>query len=270
MKDEKLILDKEKENGIHIFIDKKIPLELEKDIKKLIPWRKGPFFLHFSDKTLFIDSEWKSYIKLKLILELLKNQHFDTILDVGCNNGFYIIALCILFKNSYIIGIDPVSFFQTQFNLISRFLSFKVDFRLEELKNISNLGKFELILCLGVLYHRNNPFECLKILKNALKDKSSLLILETLIIKDSNLTLIPAQTYAGMSNVYFIFSVNGFINLAKKAGFTICELMHYSFTTKEEQRSTNFAPKSLGDTLYLDNTVEGYQKPCRGIFQLKK
>ena len=64
------------------------------------------------------------------------------------------------------------------------------------------------MFCMGVLYHRASPFECLLQLKHQLK-KGGELVLETLVVDgDENTVLVPQERYAMMNNVYFLPSVD--------------------------------------------------------------
>lgn len=267
------------DSGLHIYLDSLMPEHFFAFIKSFSPWRKGPFYFHFKDELFFLDSEWKSFTKIEKLLEIFKKFNIDlsnkTCLDVGCNNAYYMLALLSIFKDiKGITGIDPMSNFYMQYKLVEHFLSQqlkdKISFRLIGINDISLLKtSFDIVLCLGVLYHRSDPLAALKSLKRAMT-KDSVLILETLIILDEReVSLIPYPTYAGMSNVFFIFSPKALQNLALKAGFSVCELISYSETNNLEQRSTEFSKNSLGDSLNQSHTIEGYESILRGFFYLK-
>ncbi len=252
-----------------------------KDIAlELRPWRKGPFYLRFmqdsikSSDEFYIDSEWQSNIKMKLILDALKQINYDLdnkeVLDVGCNNGYYMFDLALRgIKN--ITGIDPIAIFFLQFYFIYKLTNINNCFyRILGVQNIHKLNKkFDLVLCMGVLYHRKEPLSTLKQLRQSIKI-GGMLLLETLILNDDKeICLCPYPTYAKMPNVYYIFSPKALSNLAFHAGFKTCELISFSYTDNKEQHTTDFIySKSLGDFLHADSTIDGYPPACRGIFIL--
>ncbi|WP_104718150.1 tRNA 5-methoxyuridine(34)/uridine 5-oxyacetic acid(34) synthase CmoB [Helicobacter trogontum] len=247
-------------------------------ILELKPWRKGPFCLHYTKDSknmqFFIDSEWQSNKKMKLILKALDTIQYDlkdkTVLDVGCNNGYYMFDLA-LRGIKHITGIDPIAIFFLQFYFIYKLSNIShCNFRLLGVQDVSKLrAKYDLVLCLGVLYHRKEPLQTLKQLKSVLAP-NGILLLETLILQDESPTcLCPYPAYAKMPNVFYIFSPQALQNLALHAGFKSCELLSYSYTDNTEQRSTDFIDKkSLGDYLTSTQTAEGYPPACRGIFML--
>ena len=242
----------------------------------LKPWRKGPFCLYHVDSSsqFYIDSEWQSNKKMKLILKALDtighNLKDKVVLDVGCNNGYYMFDLA-LRGVKHITGIDPIAIFFLQFYFFYKLSNIShCAFRLLGVQDVAKLNaKYDLILCLGVLYHRKEPLQTLKQLKSILV-QNGIVLLETLILQDSNATcLCPYPTYAKMPNVFYIFSPQALQNLALHAGFKSCEILSYSYTDNTEQRSTDFInKKSLGDHLTLTQTIEGYPPACRGIFVL--
>lgn len=247
--------------------------DLALDLK---PWRKGPFCLYGAENNtqFFIDSEWQSNKKMKLILQALDiigyNLKDKVVLDVGCNNGYYMFDLA-LRGVKHISGIDPIVIFFLQFHFIHKLTNIShCTFRLLGVQDVIMLNaKYDLILCLGVLYHRKEPLQTLKQLKSILAP-NGILLLETLILQDKAATcLCPYPTYAKMPNVFYIFSPQALQNLALHAGFKSCEILSYSYTDNTEQRSTDFIDKkSLGDYLTPTQTIEGYPPACRGIFVL--
>lgn len=243
--------------------------ELENIAKALMPWRKGPFRLG----ELFIDSEWRSFVKFNALLPHFSAEN-KRIADVGCNNGYYMFRLNALGAKQ-VVGFDPSELFSSQFYFINHFLKSPIVFERLGVEDLSEYaaknGAFELIFCLGVLYHRSDPISTLKQLKSALS-KGGELILDTLIIdRDDELVLSPAKSYAKMSNAYFIPSLKALEGWAARAKFSSFELLFTSQTDLNEQRKTQWINgQSLDDFLGSDGrTIEGYQPPKRAYIKLK-
>lgn len=257
-------------------IDSQISQNLYDLLLSLKPWRKG-YFRFFSTT---IESEWNSAIKFNLIAPHL-NITDKIIADIGCNNGYYAFRMLPLNPRK-IVGFEPSAFYKAQFELINSFVrSDKIAFELLGIEDLAHYDtKFDCIICLGVIYHRTNPIDCLKILKNALNMGGSV-ILDTLIIEspcDSkgesmrDFVLSPL-IYAKMKNVYFIPTISAFENWLKRAGFRDIELIAVKKTTADEQRKTAWIDgESLGDFLDKDDenkTIEGYPAPTRAYFKAK-
>ncbi len=243
--------------------------------KKLKPWRKGPFFLF----DLHIDSEWQSFIKWQILAP-----HCDLrgkkIADVGCNNGYYMFEMLLhqQDKPQSIMGFDPSGIFNAQFAFINHFIQAPLNFELLGVEDLplfceSNKHYFDMIFCLGVLYHRLSPLETLKCLYQSLASGGEV-ILDTLIYKsEEEICLSPAKSYAKMSNVYFIPSVATLRGWCERAKFSSFEVLGFKPTTTQEQRQSEWIDSQslemfLNDTQTL--TIEGYQAPIRGYFKLKK
>ena len=250
-------------------------IKIESNIKENIinlayllkPWRKGPFQI----SNQLINSEWDSSIKYNII----KN-HLDIkdkiVADIGCNNGYFMFRMLAL-NPKKIIGFDPSAHCLCQFDFLNHFINSDIKFEILGLQDLSHYDmKFDTILCLGVLYHRTNPIDCLKILKQSLKN-GGILILDCLII-DSNLPLVLSPlSYAKMKNVYFIPSISALENWLKRAKFSDIEIIATKKTDLEEQRKTEWINgESLESFLDKDNpqkTIEGYQAPKRIYIKAK-
>ena len=259
---------KESEYTLGDVIEIKTPPKKEIEImaKELKPWRKGPFKIN----DLFIDSEWKSFIKWNILKPHLNLENKE-ILDVGCNNGYYMFRMLEMNPKS-VVGFDPSALFNLQFNFINKFIKSSIEYKLLGVEHIPYYPKkFDVIFCLGVLYHRSDPINTLKILKQGLNPNSEL-ILDTLIIEgDEEIALSPVR-YQKMKNVYFIPTLKTLYNWIEKAKFKEVEYIGKKYTTTNEQRKTNWIEgESLNDFLNEDQTktVEGYPPPLRVYLKLK-
>jgi len=240
--------------------------KIEELAKDLIPWRKGPFKIN----DLFIDSEWRSYIKWNTLIPHLNLENKD-ILDVGCNNGYYMFRMLEMNPKS-ITGFDPSPLFNLQFEFINSFIKSNIKYELLGVEHIPLYEKkFDVIFCMGVLYHRRDPIEMLKELKSGLK-KNGEIILDTLIIEGNEEIALTPLRYAKMKNVYFIPTLKSLYNWIERAGFDKVEYIGKRYTTTNEQRKTEWIEgESLESFLNKTQTktIEGYEPPLRVYLKLK-
>ena len=258
------------ENCIKIYTRDVEPKTLEK-IKNLSwqlrPWRKGPFELF----NIFIDSEWKSYIKYNL-LEPYFNLKDKCVADIGCNNGYYLFRM-LEQKPKKLVGFDPSIHYKAQFDFINHFIKAPIEFELLGIEHLPFYeNKFDVIFCLGVLYHRTDPINALKALKNSL-NKDGYLILDTFMIDgDEPYVLTPENRYSKIPNVYFIPTIKALENWCKRAKFSKFEVLEIKKTDTSEQRKTKWIEgESLENFLDPNDenlTVEGYPAPKRVYIKL--
>ncbi len=258
------------ENCIKIY-KQDIKLETLKKIQDLAwqlrPWRKGPFELFDT----FIDSEWKSYIKYNL-LEPYFNLKDKCVADIGCNNGYYLFRMLEQMPKK-LVGFDPSIHYKTQFDFINHFIKSPIEFELLGIEHLPFYeNKFDIIFCLGVLYHRSDPINALKALKNSL-NKDGYVILDTFMIDgDEPYALTPEDRYSKIPNIYFIPTIKALENWCKRAKFTNFEVLEIKKTEINEQRKTKWIQgESLENFLDKDNknlTIEGYPAPKRVYVKL--
>lgn len=246
-------------------------------IKNLMPWRKGGFVIGKGDNHIHIDTEWRSDFKWNRLLPFISDLTGKRVLDVGGGSGYHGFRMVGAGAKNVIV-IDPSCLFYHQFMAIRHFVSpptqppcpiHFIPVGLEALPMTEHGGLFDTVFCMGVLYHRASPFECLLQLKHQLK-KGGELILETLIIDgDENTVLVPTDRYAMMNNVYFLPSVPALQNWLTKVGFVNIRCVDIDETTTDEQRATAYMDyHSLADFLHPDDdskTIEGYPRPKRAI-----
>lgn len=246
-------------------------MRIEKLLRTLMPWRKGPFSLYGVN----IDTEWRSDLKWERVLPHVSSLAGRTILDVGCGSGYHLWRM-IGAGAKLVVGIDPTQLFLCQFEAVRKLLGDDQRAHLLPLgiEQMPALNAFDTVFSMGVLYHRRSPLEHLWQLKDQLV-KEGELVLETLVVDgDANTVLVPGERYAQMRNVYFIPSALALKNWLEKCGFVDVRIADHCLTTSEEQRRTDWmTSESLADFLDPQNsskTVEGYPAPLRAVLVARK
>lgn len=244
---------------------------IEKMLRALMPWRKGPFDLY----GIHIDTEWRSDWKWQRVLPHLSPLAGRTILDVGCGSGYHLWRM--VGAGAHLaVGIDPMQLFLCQFEAVRKLLGGDQRAHLLPLgiEQLPALGAFDTVFSMGVLYHRRSPLDHLYQLKDQLVSGGELL-LETLVIEgDAQQVLVPGERYAQMRNIYFIPSAAMLITWLEKCGFCDVRLVDQCPTRVEEQRRTSWmTSESLAE--FLDphdarKTCEGYPAPLRAAFIARK
>lgn len=244
---------------------------MEKLLRNLMPWRKGPYDLY----GIHIDTEWRSDLKWDRVLPHISPLAGRTILDVGCGSGYHMWRM-VGEGAQLAVGIDPTQLFLCQFEAVRKLLG--NDRRAHVLplgiEQLPALNAFDTVFSMGVLYHRRSPLEHLWQLKDQLVSDGEL-VLETLVVEgDENTVLVPGERYAQMRNVYFIPSAKALKNWLEKCGFVDVRIVDHSVTSLEEQRRTEWMiTESLSD--FLDpadhtKTIEGYPAPLRAVVIARK
>ncbi len=239
---------------------------LERCLRGLHPWRKGPYELF----GITIDTEWRSDMKWERLKEQIQPLHGRLVLDVGCGSGYHLWRM-LGAGAARVIGIDPSLLFTLQFDTLHRFIptapAHVLPLALEALPE--GLGAFDTVFSMGVLYHRRSPIDHLLKLRSCLRPGGEL-VLETLVVEgDAQTVLMPGERYAQMRNVWFIPSPAQLSLWLERCGFRNIRIADISRTTTEEQRATDWMRfESLDSFLNADDptlTVEGYPAPTRAI-----
>jgi len=243
--------------------------QIEEVAKLMLPWRKGPFKID----SLFIDTEWRSFIKYNL-LEPHFNLKDKIVGDIGCNNGYYLFRM-LEHKPKKLVGFDPSPLVFMQFEFINKFIQSDIKYELLGIEHVELYEhKFDTLFCLGVLYHRSDPIGSLKSLFKALNSDGELILDTFMIDGEDDICLTPKDRYSKIPNIYFIPTVNALKNWCFRAGFKDIEVLEIKATNLEEQRKTNWInSQSLNDFLDPNNptqTVEGYPAPKRVYIKAKK
>ena len=163
-----------------------------------------------------------------------------------------------------------------QYKLLRQFVpEIPLKYYLAGWQDISLLaGSFDLILCMGILYHHTDPLAILKTIQQSLA-KGGQVILETQgIAGERDICLFPRGKYAGAKGMYFLPTVNCLKNWIRRANFNHFEVINIHKLSGKEQRATAWSQeKSLENYINPkndDETIEGYPAPVRMIFLIKK
>ena len=244
---------------------------IEKELKKLHPWRKGPYNIH----GIYIDTEWRSDWKWERLKDHITPLKDRLVLDVGCGNGYH--GWRMLGQDArLVIGVDPFLKNVIQFWAVRHFLGhwpfWVLPLGVEDLP--AGEGLFDTVFSMGLLYHRRSPLDHLAHLKTLLK-RGGELVLEMLVLpEEDERVLVPEDRYAKMRNVWFIPSIPVLQRWLKRIGFREIRLVNVTPTTTDEQRRTAWMTfESLAD--FLDpadpsKTIEGYPAPTRAILLAAK
>jgi len=241
-----------------------VETQLRDALMKLAPWRKGPFQLG----ELFLDAEWRSDLKWQRLESHLPALEGKRVLDVGCGNGYYLYRMANLGAD-WVAGIDPFLRYFFQFAALQKYLAVeRLSFMPVAFQRIPVLENyFDVLFCLGVLYHQRSPLDFLGQLRRFVRANGTVVI-ETLTIEgEGSVALFPRDRYAKMRNCYFLPTARCLLHWLERAGFRDMRVVDETPTTIQEQRATDWMTfESFSDFLDPDDptrTIEGYPAPRR-------
>ena len=244
---------------------------IEKLLRNLMPWRKGPYQLYGTT----IDTEWRSDWKWQRVLPHISSLAGRTVLDVGCGSGYHMWRMLGAGAH-FVVGIDPMQLFLCQFEAVRKLLGNDQRAHLLPIgiEQLPELKAFDTVFSMGVLYHRRSPLDHLYQLKNQLVSGGEL-VLETLVVEgDEHSVLVPGERYAQKRNIYFLPSAAALKSWLEKCGFEDVRIVDYALTSTDEQRRTSWmTSESLAEFLDPNDsskTVEGYPAPLRAVLVARK
>ncbi len=237
-------------------------------LKQLMPWRKGPF----TPFGVELDAEWRSDWKWQRVTDFLEKSGISLerkrIADIGCNNGYYMFRM-LKDNPELIIGFDPTIRYFFQFHYLNRMIpNSPLHYEITGVEQIPLYPKFfDMIFCMGILYHNQNPVGILKDMHSALAKDGTIIIETQGIPGDMPVALFPDKRYAQIPGTYFVPTVPCLINWLQKAQFKDIEVFYTHKLEFEEQRRTEWMDwQSLEDFLDPEDpakTIEGYPAPIR-------
>lgn len=245
---------------------------LEQLIAALSPWKKGPYTLWQRS----IDAEWRSELKWQRLLPQLPDLAGKSIADVGCNNGYFILRM-LATQPTRVVGFEPYLKHAVHHVVWQRLVAGyreRVAFEPMGIQHIHLWPKaFDVIFCLGILYHHTDPVGMLRAMATALRKKGTIIIDCQGIAGEDEVCLVPQQRYAGAAGIWFLPTLPALKNWVKRAGFSWVKVIHDAPLLPAEQRRSADAPiDSLAEFLTPDGkaTIEGYPPPRRFYLAVRR
>jgi len=172
-----------------------------------------------------------------------------TVLDIGCNAGFYS-TVAKLRGASSVVGLDSQEHYIAQALLIKQILGTDIDFRIADGHTLEgNVGPFDIVINTGIIYHLQNPMD---FLAKMAKITREFMYLETEALTNPALTEYAwfiEHAYGEDVSNWWIYGPRCVERMTRAAGFARCEFQGYVWTPPPG-----------------DKTKEGYDRQGRAAF----
>ncbi len=153
-----------------------------------------------------------------------------SVLDIGCNAGFFSVAA----KNRnahYVLGVDTSPGYLRQAEFVRDVLRLDIDYRQMSVYELPVLEQqFDLVFCLGVIYHCSDPFLAAK---NVLAATRDIAIIESAVMQRAENTndrplwefVFPGYSHVHEERCYnwWFPNTQGLVALFRSAGFRSVE-----------------------------------------------
>jgi tRNA (mo5U34)-methyltransferase len=255
-------------------LDEREHRQLQAHLDELGPWRKGPFSIFGHE----IDANWKCDRKWERVVEFADPLRDKIICDVGTGNGYYLFRMA-AHRPRAVLGLDPTALFQRCFEFLNAFRPTPVlEFQplgFESLDEPAHHARYDLIFCMGIVYHHTDPMRLLRTLRAALRPGGQLIV-ESLALPASYssdpVALCPARgRYAGGGGNWFVPNSLCLQQWLVRGGFRQVAA-HGEFDFRDEQVRTAELPglRDYLDPARPDRTIEGYPTPVRTYFSARR
>lgn len=184
--------------------------------------------------------------------------HGKRTLDIGCNAGydpFYMNAL----GAAESVGLEPHLFFLHAMFLNAVYQRPGVSFHnlgWEDLGRV-DFGDFDLVSCLGLIYHIREPIHLLEKIATVMRPGAELLLETHVLSESSRQTYFVEHAFWGDDTYWWIFGDECMMGMLRSSGFTDVKLAY-----KEDCDSRNPADSHF--------TVEGHPAGARAWFTATK
>lgn len=229
------------------------------------PWKKGPFNIFGN----VIDSEWRCDMKWERLAANLPRLKGARIADIGCNNAYYMFRMA-AYEPAEVVGIEPVLRHAQYFEMLQTYLK-QTNLRMD-VSGVETIDEkfpkyFDVVFCLGILYHYTDPIGVLRKIFKSMQTAGTLIIDCMGIPGDEPVALTPRKRYTGCGGMWSLPTQSCLENWISRAGFRNIETFYAGKLTTEEQRPTSWADNaSLENGLDPNDsskTIEGYPAPMR-------
>lgn len=191
-----------------------------------------------------INTARKSFLE-ELLPDLMGQGGVKRVLDVGCGYGFF--SNYLKSANLYVVAFDGRR--ENAAEAKNRYPD--IDFHVYDIENPSclNLGSFDLVLCFGLLYHLENPFQAIRNLY-ALSDKY--LLIETMVAPyRSAVSVLYEESQSdnqGPRYLAWMPTESGFVKMLYQAGF---EGVYRSTPLPEHEQFRRSLTRRKARTIFL-------------------
>ena len=153
-----------------------------------------------------------------------------SVLDIGCNAGFF--STSMKRKNAdFVVGIDTSPEYIKQAEYVRDLLRLDIDYSLLTIYDLPALERsFNIVLCLGVIYHVIDPFNAARSVWNVTKDVA---IIESAVTVDKSERPVWEFVFPGYDNTdqercynWWFPNEAGMKQLFLKAGFGSVETIY--------------------------------------------
>jgi len=258
--------------------------QLHAFLKMMRPWKKGPLRLFGVD----IDTEWRSDWKWDRIKPHIGcSLRGKAVADIGCANGYFMFRM--LEENPrVVVGVDPNLKAWLEFVALKKWAgeaAKRLHFEVLDANELLFPNCFDVVFCLGVLYHTTDPVGMLRNLWKSMTPNATLIVDCQGIPDDDGddgdddtqaaagggqqpLCLVPRRAYAKAGGIWFLPNKLALTYWLERANFRNITIFYSEKLSVEEQRSTEgwadlSSLESALDPTNPERTIEGYPAPHR-------
>lgn len=245
-------------------------------LQRFIPWRTGPW------RILGVDvlSGWRSGEKWeRMKVAYPRSSSGLKVADIGCGNGYFMFRL-LEHAPALVVGFEPIARHYYAYHLVQNYVrSSALHFEPLGFEDLDLYSKFfDVMVCMGVLYHQTDPVDVLRLSHRALAPGGKLLLATQGIPGADPVALMPRKFYNGKKGTWWLPTLSCLQNWILRAGFRDVEELYSEEIMAEDQRTTFWCPgggweselQNKAGTAAAHTTPEGYPQPMRFFVVARK